>query len=213
MRSFRHWRPRYVYDRSRNLIWNRLHSDWPWFTPAAVRFLEVWLTTSDHVFEWGSGRSTIWFARYACSVTSIETSENWFAKVHFIVQRDNLRNVNLLLAAEPDDAGTYASFIRRSVPSVDLIVVDGLHRDFCALASIQHLKPGGLLLVDNANWYLPSTSVAPLSRRVGDGPASALWSDFLMKVQTWRKIWTSNGVTDTAIWVKPIGMAEAPASR
>jgi predicted O-methyltransferase YrrM len=203
MRSLKHWTARYVYDRSKNIVSNRLHREWPWLTPAAVRFLDLWLKPSDRVFEWGAGRSTTWIARRVHSVTSVETSEAWFATVQSAARRNNLRNAELFLAADSDEPGAYVSFVNQAAGPFDLIVVDGMHRDHCALAAIEHLKPGGLLLVDNINWYLPSGSGSPTSRRQEDGPASPLWADFRDRVRAWRQIWTSNGVTDTAIWVKP----------
>ena len=35
------------------------------------------------------------------------------------------------------------------------------------------------------------------------GPASAAWSELAAAVKTWERHWTSNGVWDTALWVKP----------
>jgi hypothetical protein len=103
---------------------------------------------------------------------------------------------------------TYVSSIAEVVGPFDLIIVDDLYRDHCALSAIEYLRPGGLLLIDNINWYLPSRSVSPVSRRQEDGPASPLWAEFSDRVQAWRQIWTSNGVTDTAIWVKPFRYGE-----
>lgn len=203
MRNLKHWTPRYIFDRSRNIISNRVHADWPWLTPAAVRFLELWLKPSDRVFEWGAGRSTVWIARRAGSIASVEADKNWIDRVRSVVQRKNLRNVNLVFAPEPTDPAAYASFIRQAGGPVDLIVVDALHRDHCALASIEHVNPGGIVLVDNVNWYLPSKSFSPNSRRQAEGPATVLCSEFLDNLKTWRNIWTSNDVTDTAIWIKP----------
>ena len=34
-------------------------------------------------------------------------------------------------------------------------------------------------------------------------PATAGWAEFLDKVAAWRCIWTTNGVWDTVIWIKP----------
>ncbi len=207
MRTFRHWTARYVYNRSRNFFSNRLHHDWPWVTPAAVRFLDLWLKPTDDVFEWGAGRSTLWIARRVQSISSVESDTKWFAKLRSIVEREGLRNVDLKFfspGANLDEVRAYTSFIAELGGPFDLIIVDGfLYRDHCALTAIEYLRPGGLLLIDNINWYLPSGSVSPASRRQEDGPASPLWKDFSDTVKTWRQIWTSNGVTDTAIWVKP----------
>jgi predicted O-methyltransferase YrrM len=206
MRSLKHWTPRYLYDRARNIVSNRLHREWPWLTPAAVRFLDLWLRPSDEVFEWGAGRSTLWLARRVHSITSLETNVEWFARLRSILERERLSNVDLKFFSpvpDRDDAGAYVSSLAEAHGPFDLIIVDGLYRDQCALSATGQIKPGGLLLVDNINWYLPSGSGSPASRQQQDGPASPLWADFTGKVRAWRQIWTSNGVTDTAIWVKP----------
>jgi hypothetical protein len=65
------------------------------------------------------------------------------------------------------------------------------------------LKPGGLLVIDNVNWYLPSRSRAPNSRTPALGPHGAVWTDIARELARWRSIWTSSGVWDTAIFVKP----------
>jgi predicted O-methyltransferase YrrM len=203
MRAFGHWTPRYVFDRSRSLLSYRLHPDWPWFTPATVGFLKLWLKSSDDVFEWGCGRSTIWIARRTRSITSVETDKEWIVRVQSLAERTGLKNVGLRFCPcdeSPERIEAYVSQISLGQAMYDAIVVDGSCRDRCALSALEHLKPGGLLLVDNINWYLPSGSVCPGSRRGEDGPASPFWSEFSKRVGAWRRIWTSNGVTDTAIW-------------
>lgn len=51
-----YWTPQYLADRARFSLREKVHPDWPWLTTGAVRFLELWLTPNDAVFEWGSGR-------------------------------------------------------------------------------------------------------------------------------------------------------------
>ena len=87
--------------------------------------------------------------------------------------------------------------------SLDFCLVDGVLRDFCALRSIDKLRPGGLLVIDNVNWYLPSGSYSPNSRTFTQGPVSPVWKDVEQRLSDWRRIWSSSGVTDTAIFFKP----------
>jgi len=87
--------------------------------------------------------------------------------------------------------------------SLDFALVDGIWRSACANASIGKLRPGGLLIIDNANWFLPCKSYSPDSRTFAQGPASEEWTKFYNVVKKWRSIWTSSGVTDTAFYVKP----------
>lgn len=89
--------------------------------------------------------------------------------------------------------------------SLDFCLIDGVARDHCALASLDKLKPGGILIIDNVNWYIPKAqpSFSPNSRSLQQGYASEVWQTVGDQLRNWRGIWTSNGVTDTAFWVKP----------
>lgn len=207
MKTFRHWTPRYIFDRSVSLVSSLTHPDRPWLTPKAVRFLELWLQPTDIVFEWGSGRSTLWLARRVKRITSLETDPAWFRTVQARAKSQNLQNIELKLCrnseSNPGDCD-YVSAIAETGEDFDLVIVDGpTKRDLCALAALAHLKPSGLLLVDNANWYLPSHSRSPSSRSARDGPASAEWAQFAHEVSGWRLLCTTDGVWDTAIWVRP----------
>jgi hypothetical protein len=90
--------------------------------------------------------------------------------------------------------------------SLEFCLIDGAARDHCALASLPKLKPGGILVIDNANWYLPSKnkSHSPHSRCVGYGYASPTWQSVGEQLASWRHIWTTNGITDSALWVRPL---------
>jgi predicted O-methyltransferase YrrM len=86
--------------------------------------------------------------------------------------------------------------------SIDFVLVDGLQRDIYALKSIPKLKIGGLLIIDNINWFVPNKSYFPSSKR-DNNFESQIWQDIWEKeIKNWRKIWTSNGVTDTLIAFK-----------
>jgi predicted O-methyltransferase YrrM len=85
--------------------------------------------------------------------------------------------------------------------SLDVILVDGRLRDLCANASLPKLKPGGLLVVDNADVYLPSQVITPNAHRTR--VESKDWQDFLDTIANWRRYWTCNGVSATAFFYKP----------
>jgi predicted O-methyltransferase YrrM len=178
-------------------------------TRAAVSFLASWLKPSDEVLEFGSGRSTTWFARRVARVISIETSEQWHALVaqQLLEQglSDRVRQVLVQKTPSSDFGARYLGAFAACPQAVDVALVDGELRDLCALQCIERVKPGGLLVVDNANWYLPAApaSQAPGSRTLDDGPATAAWQGFESATRHWRCYRTSDGVTDTWIWLRP----------
>lgn len=216
MRPIQLLKPRYVADRVRLAVHQRMHPDAPWLTAEATRVLDEWLEPSHVGIEWGSGRSTRWFAQRVSHLLSVEHHAGWHASVSEQLAADGITNVDYrLLPCEPERVETpewiatmFASEYVRAVDafaprSIDFALVDGMYRSACALAVIPKLRSGALLIVDNVNWFLPSPSRAPTSRGVSDSPLSPTWAEFADAVSGWEKTWTENGVADTAIWVAP----------
>ncbi len=208
-RSFRHWTPRYVVDRIRLMLHERMNPGLPWMGPQAVKFLDNWLRPGDRGLEWGSGRSTVWLARRIARLTSVEHDPSWHAKVKAILGAEGFGNVDYRLAPVEDretpSPGTpYLSVVEEFSPgSFDVVLVDGLYRDLCAEAAMGRLKPGGLLVIDNVNWYLPHATHSPNSVGTTGNPATDVWRAVFDDLHSWRCVWTSSGVTDTAFFVKP----------
>ena len=193
-----------------------MHPDAPWLTAEATRMLDEWLQPRHVGIEWGSGRSTRWFAQRVGRLLSVEHHAGWHAAVSEQLAAAAITNVDYrLLPCEPERVETpewiaamFASDYVRAVDafpprSIDFALVDGMYRSACALAVIPKLRSGGRLIVDNVNWFLPSPSRAPTSRGLGDSPLSPTWEEFAVAVSGWHHTWTENRVADTAIWVVP----------
>lgn len=71
-----------------------------------------------------------------------------------------------------------------------------------ALEAIKKIKLGGLLIVDNIERSLSHKTWSPHSIYGKPEKLTKTWSEFERQISTWRKIMTSNGVTDTAIFIK-----------
>lgn len=206
LRSFRHWTPRYLADRMRDRLYQAAHPEDPWLTPLAIQFLSAWLQKTDRGLEFGSGRSTLWFARRVASLTSIEHSPAWYERIRQALQAQGRQNVDYRLIEDQgkDRSPAYvAAAADFQDNSLDFVLVDGITRDACANASICKIRSDGLLIIDDVHRYLPSRSISPYARTLAQGPATPDWGLFLEKVQSWRCLWTSKGVSDTAIYFKP----------
>lgn len=202
MRKIKHWTPRYIGDRLRVLAYERRHPEAPWLTGTMVSILESWLRPSDVGFEWGSGRSTIWLAKRIKHLVSVEHDEIWHQKIVRELNKQALSNVDYKLC--PNDID-YVSVVRNlALDSLDFCLVDGQRRDECAVAAIPKMKSGGILVIDNCNWYLPSNSKSPNSRPPQERKSTEEWRVFLDLTKDWRCIWTTSGVTDSALWLKPL---------
>jgi predicted O-methyltransferase YrrM len=209
MRTISHLTPHYLWARSKELAYQRIYPDHPWLTREAVALLRQLLRKQDQALEFGSGRSTLWFARHVGHITSVDDSAEWHKRIKERVQSENLSNVKLLLHPKdkPEDQGLQAKYVRVvdqfSDHSLDFALVDGMYRDSCALAVLPKLKPGALLVIDNASWFLPSHSKSPNSRPINGTHYSDQWKQFSDMVGDWRRIWTYSGVTATVLFFKP----------
>jgi hypothetical protein len=200
MRSFKHWTPRYIYDRVNLMVDERNYPTSPWLVRTMVEILGNWLKPTDRGLEWGSGRSTTWFAERVGSLVSVEHDAAWHNRVTERLRQKDIRNVEYHLCK---DMREYVSLVDRFPrESFDFCLVDGEARDLCALAALSLVKPGGIIILDNCNWFLPSRTRSPFSLRQG-AYYTPDWSFYDSQIKEWRRIWTTNGVTDTCLWVKP----------
>jgi len=109
--------------------------------------LSRFLTRDKVVLEFGSGMSTVWYAKRAGKVVSIDNYRPWYDRVAAILQERGLDNVDYRFAK---DDGEYLR-IPQDGPGYDLIMVDGSIRDRCTEAAIGRLNPGGIFYLDNSD--------------------------------------------------------------
>jgi precorrin-6B methylase 2 len=136
----------------------------PWFSYAAIDFLDDFLQPQMTVCEYGSGGSTIFFSRRVRSVFSIEDNPKWHDLVSQRLQQHSITNVTLKLC--PFDfknpKGFEQSDYLHAIPEerFDVIVVDGSEewtqvRPICFEKAEGHIKPGGIIVVDDS-WRYPT---------------------------------------------------------
>lgn len=120
----------------------------PWLTFDATREITRHIGPGSRVFEFGSGHSTLYWAKLGAEVFSVEDHPRWFELVQQRIAAFPKSRVFL----EPEQAG-YRERIDRVGVLFDMVLVDGSHRTECLEPAIRHLKPGGLLVVDNTDWH------------------------------------------------------------
>jgi SAM-dependent methyltransferase len=135
----------------------------PWFSYAAIDFLETFLEPHMTVCEYGSGGSTLFFAHRVRSVFSIEDNRRWYELVNARLRERRVTNVTLVLS--PFDFKNPVAFEQseylNAMPNqkFDVIVVDGSEewtqvRPTCFARAEGHVKAGGIIVVDDS-WRYP----------------------------------------------------------
>ena len=209
MKSLRHWTATYILARIREIAYQRQYPDLPWLTPGANEFLNSYIMPTDFGLEFGSGRSTTWFASRVEKLVSVEHDKDWHAKVSASLVQKKLENVEYHhLKGDVHDPITMELAIRAITDQFesdifDFVLVDAVYRDICTREALRLVRPGGILVIDNVNRHLPSNSTSPQSRSFEMGPEEGAWTHNAAALKSWRCHWTSSGVTDTAIFFKP----------
>jgi len=147
-----------------------LKNDHPWITFRAERFLRKILRKDMMVFEYGSGSSTMYFARRVAQVFSTEHHPGWYEHIRQILDEHSVNNVDYRLI-EPDtpDGNQRTGYLSRHhlyknkrferyVKNIDafpdgyfdLVMIDGRARTECIAHAKNKIKPGGYLVVDNS---------------------------------------------------------------
>ena len=101
----------------------------PWFSYAAIDFLKEFLKPEMTVCEYGSGGSTLFFARRVKSVFSIEDNREWFERVTQRLRELQIKNVQVRLCTFnfKNPVGFEHSAYLHAMPDdhFDVIVIDG----------------------------------------------------------------------------------------
>lgn len=182
-------RPRFAMDSISARMYYYGHPDYPWVTRECIEILQSLGMREWDCFEWGSGRSTIYFAKRAKSVVSVESDMRWLEWVANQAKSKGLTNVNLKFVPliDPPEIRSKAnmvypdSILEFPDESFDCVLIDGWFRNECLARTPRKLRPGGIAILDNSQCNHNESPFASWSRRD-----------------------TSNGVTSTTIWTKPV---------
>jgi len=164
--------------------------DIPWWTFDAIDAVDQYLAAKPgaRVFEWGSGASTVWLAKRAGEVISVEHDSTWADVVAPRIAGFDHVTLTRVAAQAEGRIGSgkfgfegqyfdrYVSAIRDVQEQFDLIVIDGRAREACLEEALARLAPGGLILFDDFKRARYRAAVFGLGLRVQtlDGLAACL---------------------------------------
>lgn len=186
----------------------RRKGDLPWLSPTSIEFFKGYLNDSLVGCEFGSGMSTLFFAKQVKHFVSVEHYKPWHEIVTKKLSDNKISNVDYLFIdkQEPTSPKTstetfpgiegmdsydyrkdfinyFSALDSYEDESFDFIIVDGRARPECVFATIAKLKPNGFMILDNSE--------------------RDRYNIVFENLKSWEMINTTNGLTNTTFWVKP----------
>jgi len=128
----------------------------PMYTYPAIEYLAAPDFRTARVLEFGSGQSTLWWAKRAARICAVEHDDHWVARL----RQAGLGNLDIVFARREDirTGAAYLATVPRDRP-YDVIALDGLHYYDCAAAVPGLLSEGGIVVFDNADYYPRTTAL------------------------------------------------------
>lgn len=186
-----------------------LHPETPWTTQASIEIFEKTLDKGMMGLEYGSGKSSLFFAKRIKHLTSVEHDEKWYSLISQTFKKKGITNVDYKLIAKKNNdkhEATYTFYedynldknsfkimtsyhdyfsFAKTFPnnSLDFIMIDGRARVECALNAIPKLKKDGIFVLDNSD--------------------RSRYKPIFHVLENWPRITTTTGLFDTTIWFKP----------
>ncbi len=117
----------------------------PWVTYSFIDFIKTRLNKQHAVFEFGSGNSTFFYAKYAGMVVSVEHDKDWYDKI-VSTKPENSE----MIFCELIRGGDYCKMPIKLEEKFDIIIVDGRDRVNCCEQAIGALSPNGVVVLDDS---------------------------------------------------------------
>ena len=111
----------------------------------ARKALNSIINANMRLVEFGSGQSTLWYAKRCKEIISLETTDIWFQKVKRNLLKANCTNAKLIRW----DSKSISAKIKSPPP--DLIIIDGLRRDICVEYAIEVATDSTWIYLDNTD--------------------------------------------------------------
>lgn len=118
----------------------------PWMNFGFQSFLHERLHKNLNVFEYGSGYSTVFYARRVGTVMSVEYDETWYETIQDLVPENAMI---LFMAADAD--GAYCRSIQSAGRQYEVVIIDGRDRINCIRQSLECLTANGVIVLDDSN--------------------------------------------------------------
>lgn len=122
----------------------------PWLTFNATRAITGRLPSGSRVFEYGAGHSTLYWLNLGAEVVSVEHEAQWYEALAGKLAGGQNR---VTLIHETDEKAYVDVIHRYAYDYFDMVLIDGIARRACVHAAIRHVRPGGILVLDNTDFH------------------------------------------------------------
>jgi len=117
----------------------------PWVTYSFIDYIKTHLKKQFSVFEFGSGNSTFFYAKYAGLVVSVEHDKEWYDKI-VSTKPENSEMIFCELVRD----GDYCRMPVKLEEKFDIIIVDGRDRVNCCKQAINAVSENGVIVLDDS---------------------------------------------------------------
>lgn len=117
----------------------------PWVTYSFIDFIKDRIKKSHSVFEFGSGNSTFFYAKYAGLVVSVEHDKAWY---DMIVSKKP-ENAEMIFCELVRD-GDYCRMPIKLEEKFDILIVDGRDRVNCCKQAVNAVSDHGVIVLDDS---------------------------------------------------------------
>lgn len=117
----------------------------PWVTYSFIDFIKTRLNKDLTIFEYGSGSSTLFYAKRVKKVVSVEHDEAWYNKI-INSKPENAK----MIFSKLERGGEYSKKAATIGEQFDIIIVDGRDRVNCCMNSVKALTPAGVIVLDDS---------------------------------------------------------------
>lgn len=140
----------------------------PWWPVSVIPIIEEFLKAKPRdVIEFGSGSSTVWLAKRARAVNSVEDSKKWAETTNRRLKESSLDNAAVRYSENSEyyDLNWISS-------QFDLAIIDGSWRWRCVESVLPRMKPNSLIYLDNSDadkdrrYYSSSTMSKEAQKRL-----------------------------------------------
>ncbi len=118
----------------------------PWMNFASISIIRQRLSKDMNVFEYGSGYSTLFYAKLAKSVFSVEHDDDWRTKIG-----PSLPTNATIVHVALDTNGCYCRSIEHVVNPPSVIIVDGRDRVNCLKRSVDGMAGEAVIVLDDSH--------------------------------------------------------------